>query len=521
MAPGGWGRSEQVGGDKGKSRPMRLALIVGLVLVLAAGLGAFLYARTLVATIYSFGDVDGIWDCDPMAVEENRPRIEQFGCMVPVPGPKLVRALTLGPTESVPRDVHAFLMGAQSTDPAAPGYDTEASDDEAPPHRVTLSPFWIHMYEVTVDQYRWCTRIGPCSEDDVGTGGYFNYERPHAGEHPVNGVNWHGAEAYCGWIGGRLPTEAEWEFTARAGGLQRRYPWTGESELTCGHLIFGGGAESRCGIDATEAAGYHPPLGEDRTLWTLHMAGNVWEWTADWYDADYYARSPQKDPQGPHTGTGRVQRGGGWSDADPAVFRGAFRAQMDPTMKMPDVGFRCVADAVDHTPARYRESFSNPDLAKTFQPIDRKGKSNWTISQHALRQSGDGDTLLPLPSVTATSGTLVANIYAGSDGTLGLAYALSDDGSHYALGVDPKNGVVRLSRVTGNQDTTLADLSGARLPSRRWMSVVIQWTGAEHYVFVDANPILTAQDDTLSGQGIGLWTRHMTDARFDDVAIMR
>ena len=195
-------------------------------------------------------------------------------------------------------DVHSFVMGAQATDPKAPHYDAEASEDEAPPHTVTLTPFWLQRFAVSVRQYQWCVVFGPCSEDEVATGGYFTYSQRSTldillsysaeAERPVTGVTWDGAQTYCEWIGGRLPTEAEWEYAARGGQLQRRYPW-GDAKPSCGHAVFGGGAGGQCDVSGPTSATEYRVYGQDRITNIQHMAGNTWEWTADWYAEDAYA----------------------------------------------------------------------------------------------------------------------------------------------------------------------------------------------------------------------------------------
>ncbi len=320
------------------------------VLVLVAVLGVLAAAAwwtrgawlpPLLARTKSFGDIGGIRDCDAEAVTQGRQVTEAPGCMVPMP-PRGLGQHSTPDTARLPVDT--FIMGAQSDDPDAPFYDAEADADESPPHRVRLSPFWMHRHEVSVEQFRWCVRAGACDGDDIEqSGGYFNYGREHRESHPANGVTWFGARDYCAWIGGRLPTEAEWEFAARGGRAQRRYPWDPPVEPTCEHAVFGGGTGGRCGIDSTSEIAYYPPLGENRVSWTEQMAGNVWEWTADWYAEDAYAHAAEVDPRGPATGVGRVQRGGGWGETDVAALRTTFRAQMDPAMKLADIGFRCVS----------------------------------------------------------------------------------------------------------------------------------------------------------------------------------
>jgi len=275
-------------------------------------------------------------DCDATALKEGRPLKETPGCMVPLEGGK-------------------FRMGAQNKAPGEPGYDELAEADEGPVHEVEISSFWLHMYEVSVREFRRCIKAGVCHIKDVqSTGGYFNYridgarsaETAWQDEGPMNGVTWFGARDYCAWIGARLPTEAEWEYAARGGKRELRFPWEPQAAPTCQHLVFKGGADQKCGYRATRRTNSRMPLGEHPTFYVVHLAGNVWEWVADWYAEDYYEHAPSKNPQGPEEGEARVHRGGGWTDHEDKVFRTTYRAQMPPGMQLDDVGFRCATESI-------------------------------------------------------------------------------------------------------------------------------------------------------------------------------
>jgi formylglycine-generating enzyme required for sulfatase activity len=155
-------------------------------------------------------------------------------------------------------------------------------------------------------------------------------------DHPVVNVSWLEAGEYCRWAGLRLPTEAEWEKGAR--GLDARpYPWGESISGSRANYIDSGDSFD----NGTTPVGFFPagrsPAG------ALDMAGNVWEWVADWFDESYYAASPERDPRGPSSGQGRVLRGGSWINL-PLSLRTTHRGGRDPTDHTDFIGFRCARD---------------------------------------------------------------------------------------------------------------------------------------------------------------------------------
>ena len=212
----------------------------------------------------------------------------------------------------------AFRMGSGEADP-------DAEVDEKPQHDVVLDAFWIDRTEVTNAMYARCVQAGACTAPMHSS----RYGlATHAG-HPVTGVTWFQAQEYCAWAGRRLPTEAEWEKAAR-GPDGRLFPW-GDGAPGSSLLNFDGQ------VGDTTTVGSYPagasPYG------VLDMAGNVWEWTADWYARDYYADSPQANPPGPASGNLRVLRGGAWG-VDAGAVRAANRFWAFPGRNDFD-GFRC------------------------------------------------------------------------------------------------------------------------------------------------------------------------------------
>ena len=215
-----------------------------------------------------------------------------------------------------------FVMGSP---------DGEGHADEHPQHGVHLDAFWIDRYEVSNDQYRQCVEASACDAPTSCTWGEPTYGDTGKADHPVVCVSWHDAEAYCQWADARLPTEAEWEKAAR-GTDGRRYPWGDEWDVgRCNaSQAYKGGA--------TPVGSYSP--GGDSPYGCADMAGNAWEWVADWYDEDYYNRSPDRNPRGPDSGGYRVVRGGSWSDIQIRA-RSARRAELAPDLTSSDFGFRC------------------------------------------------------------------------------------------------------------------------------------------------------------------------------------
>ncbi|MFD1677072.1 formylglycine-generating enzyme family protein [Alicyclobacillus fodiniaquatilis] len=193
------------------------------------------------------------------------------------------------------------------------------------------APWWIAVKGAT-----WRTPEGP--DSDIA-------DRLN---HPVVHVSWNDAMAYCAWVGMRLPTEAEWEYAARGGLVQKRYAWgdilrqNGQHHCNIWQGKFpqkntgSDGYLGTCPVDAFEPNGYG-----------LHnVCGNVWEWCADWFANDYYRRSAFRNPKGPAKGMNRIIRGGSYLCHDSYCnrYRVAARSSNTPDSSAGHTGFRCVTD---------------------------------------------------------------------------------------------------------------------------------------------------------------------------------
>lgn len=231
------------------------------------------------------------------------------------------------------------------------GLDTRAASDEKPVHRVEMKGYWIDKTEVTNTMFLLCVQEGACSPpqsiSSETNSSYFN--NPEFSEYPVVNVTWEAARQYCEWAGRRLPTEAEWEYAAR-GNTVNSFPWGEDApDDTRANINY-------MNRDTSQVGSY--PAGASPNG-ALDMAGNVFEWTSDYYDAGYYASSPASNPAGPELRTAyfkRVVRGGSYADADVEVRVSNRASALGPNYDAvlgseaylgdfsPRIGFRCVSD---------------------------------------------------------------------------------------------------------------------------------------------------------------------------------
>ena len=247
--------------------------------------------------------------------------------------------------------------------------DKKDEENERPAHQVSLSPYCIDTTEVTVAQYKRCSDQGDCKRAprENEWPGITARERkvydplctirdPETkANHPINCVDWELAHAFCTATGGRLPTEAEWEFATR-GSDGRKYPWgdnppsTGTHLNACGKECVAWGKKNNEEVTAMYTAddGFATtapvgsfPLGAS-PFGLQDVVGNVWEWADDWYAP--YAAGTSTDPKGNETGTERVLRGGAWNGGDVAWVRPTYRFKSQPLLRSHGIGFRCARD---------------------------------------------------------------------------------------------------------------------------------------------------------------------------------
>ena len=240
---------------------------------------------------------------------------------------------------------------------------------ESPVHAVEVKSFWMDVHEVTVAEFaEFVRRTNYRTEaEQLGWSGVFNLETEEweaiknadwrypegivsvaEQNEPVTQISWNDANAYAKWAGKRLPSEAEWEFAARGGLVGKKYSW-GDELRPNGKPVanwWQGSFPNR--NTAEDGFTMRAPVKSfaPNNYGLFDMAGNVWEWCADWYADDYYENSPRRNPVGASVGDERVIRGGSWMCAENFCtnYRVAGRSHATPDSAMNNLGFRCVRD---------------------------------------------------------------------------------------------------------------------------------------------------------------------------------
>ena len=212
----------------------------------------------------------------------------------------------------------------------------DGDDDEIPVHSVSVPTFEMLLTEVTVAQYQTCVQAASCTAPPSGGAGV-NWGLADRENYPINNVTWYQAEQFCTWAGGRLPSEAEWEYAASNGSAEDKYPW-GDQRPTCEYAIMDEGING-CGTDrswpvCSRTAG-------NTTHGLCDMAGNVWEWVQDWHHSTYTGAPVDGTAWEDPVGTERVYKGGAYYNlaGGPRASNRMFKV---PSFYEDWLGFRCV-----------------------------------------------------------------------------------------------------------------------------------------------------------------------------------
>src|SRR5688572_30947030 len=280
--------------------------------------------KAVVPSLEGSGKEPSASSAPPITKPPAKPANSSNGVSPPKPSP-----MPQPPSEIIGKDgapmvlipVGEFTMGSDKGD-----------DDEEPVHKVFLDSFYLDKFEVTNGRF---AKFVEAIQSEPPWG-FADKETPVLRQdQPVRWVNWMEAMGYCLWAGKRLPTEAEWEKAAR-GSDARVYPW-GNDPPTLAHAVFG----LKEGSDTVSAIGNRD---KGKSPYGVHdLAGNLYEWTTDWYDEQFYSKNPAINPRGPAEGSAKVQRGGSYINGAYRL-RSSFRTKGDPTEHDPNVGFRCAQD---------------------------------------------------------------------------------------------------------------------------------------------------------------------------------
>ena len=214
---------------------------------------------------------------------------------------------------------------------------TSGSSNETPVHSVTVPSFEMTQSEVTVAQYGECVTEGSCTAPSTSSS-YCNWGESGYEDHPVNCVDWQQSVDFCAWVGGRLPSESEWEYAASNGASENIYPW-GDEEATCDYAVMDDSTHSD-GCDTGRTWSVCSKTAGNTSHGLCDMAGNVWERVEDWYHSDYTGAPADGSAWVVPSGSYRVTRGGGFS-ISAVSLRAADRNYYAPSYQYDFLGFRC------------------------------------------------------------------------------------------------------------------------------------------------------------------------------------
>jgi formylglycine-generating enzyme required for sulfatase activity len=255
-----------------------------------------------------------------------------------------------------------YQMGCSSDDRDCQDEYIKFFSHEKPRHQVTISKgFWMSQTEVTIGAYRKfanATHQKMPEELVLAAPQRFQWSGfPQSDDYPIAYVTWEDARQYCEWAGGRLPTEAEWEYAARAGCSKARYgnineiAWYGDnsgpSKLNSAELREIASSPADYGKRLRNNGNDSHPVAKKapNDFGLYDMLGNVYEYCSDWYGEKYYQVSEQRDPDGPPSGEAWIMRGGSWRDP-PQGVRVSIRNWMIPDHRFDFIGIRCVLDEI-------------------------------------------------------------------------------------------------------------------------------------------------------------------------------
>lgn len=403
-----------------------------------------------------------------------------------------------------------FPMGAaadtllSACEAARSGCDRSWFAASEPVHTVTLDQFYIDVYEVDNAAYlaflnELGAHEGACDGEKCVTltdsqitlsGGQYTVPAEFA-DHPVTGVTWYGAAAYCTWRDARLPTEAEWEMAAgwdAENGVKLFYPWGNDFVPTDGatavNFCDGNCGQQQADSSVDDGFAFTAPVssfGDGRSpTGAYNMAGNVWEWVSDWFAADYYSQSPDENPQGPESGSAKVVRGGSWFDTGNFTST-AVRFPAPPAESSNTIGFRCALDAIPQEAqvvAQAPETTPSPTVEATAEPTTA------TTATAEATTPAAAATATPIATATATAPAPTAAATQVAQGTRPAPIAVNceaqpglDLGDRYVVGACD------------------------------WLAKIARQLGVSYAALLAANPQISNPDVIVPGQVLNVPSR--------------